>query len=151
MSKQYTITRATEFQRSEGLIGSIGVVTAHGDDDMQVNDGYHTMDELYNHRITLYIALAKALKGLSDASKEVGEDSSIVIPVWRSKYHSDGELCFGTGTQFILGIFSEKGEQISYHIPIERWSECDFADTLEKAPEWDGHNSNDVIKRLKEL
>lgn len=70
---------------------------------------------------------------------------------WRSKYHSDGELCFGTGTQFVLGIKELKGEQITYHIPIERWEETNFARTLEKAPEWDGHSSADVLKRLKEL
>lgn len=71
--------------------------------------------------------------------------------IWRSKNHSDGEICFGTGTQFVLGIEKEKGKQITYHIPIERWDETDFAETLEIAPEWDGHSSNDVLERLKSL
>lgn len=102
-------------------------------------DGYHTFDELYDHRITLYIALCGNI---------IRYGQTIA---WRSKKHSDGELCFGTGTQFILGIGKEQGEQISYHIPIERWNETNFAETLEKAPEWDGHTSEDVLNRLKAL
>lgn len=88
----------------------------------------------------MYITLCKALYHFGHAQR-----------VWRSKYHSDGSLCFGTGTQFVLGIGSEKGTQITYHIPIERWSETDFAKELAKAPEYDGHSSDDVIERLKKL
>jgi len=103
-------------------------------------DGYHTFDELYDHRISLYIALCKSLNSDDE-----------YYQVWRSKKHSDGELCFGTGTQFIMGIGKKVGEQISYHIPIERWNETDFAESLEIAPEFDGHSSDDVITRLKSL
>lgn len=102
-------------------------------------DGYHTFTELYDHRITLYISLCAAQRLFTD--KEV----------WRSKRHSDGEMCFGTGTQYILGIGTKKGEQISYHIPIDRWDETNFAVTFDKAPEFDGHTSDDVIKRLMSL
>jgi len=102
-------------------------------------DGYHTFEELYNHRITLYITLCSVLMTHS------------CLTIWRSKRHSDGELCFGTGTQFVLGISEMKGRQITYHIPIERWEETAFALTYEKAPDWDGHSSDDVITRLKTL
>jgi hypothetical protein len=102
-------------------------------------DGYHTFDELYDHRITLYICLCEALVHAGSTS------------VWRSKRHSDGELPFGTGTQYILGIGKNEGSQITYHIPIERWEESGSAETLEKAPEWDKHTSDDVLKRLKSL
>lgn len=102
-------------------------------------DGYHTFQELYDHRITLYLTLCRALYGLYQG------------PVWRSKRHSDGELCFGTGSQFVLGIGKEAGKQITYHIPIERWAEADFAETLDIAPTWDEHSSDDVIDRLKTL
>ncbi len=103
-------------------------------------DGYHTFDELYDHRITLYIALCKQY------ARDRFEGT-----IWRSKKHSDGEICFGTGTQFVLGIGKEKGSQITYHIPIERWNETNFAETLEIAPEWDKHTSDDVIQRIKAL
>lgn len=45
----------------------------------------------------------------------------------------------------------EAGTQITYHLPIDRWEECSFAETLDKAPKWDGHTSADVITRLKNL
>lgn len=122
-------------------------------------DGYHTFNELYDHRITLYIALCKKLNSEDDTNKSLKafkegfafDVKGWIRKIWRSKKHSDGELCFGTGTQFILGINKGKGEQISYHIPIERWNETVFAETLEKAPEFDGHTSDDVLERLKKI
>lgn len=102
-------------------------------------DGYHTFDELYDHRITLFIVLCDYLA------------CETKLKIWRSKRHSDGELCFGTGTQYVLGIGTIPGKQITYHIPIERWEETRFAETMETAPEWDGHTSDDVIERLKKL
>ena len=118
--------------------------------NLEVSDGYHTFDELYDHRITLYIALCRTIKQISDLSLEMGS-KPLTIPVWRSKKHSNGEVCFGTGTQFILGIGAGKGDQITYHIPIDRWDETDFAETLDQAPEWDGHTSAEVLERLKNL
>lgn len=114
-------------------------------EDIHCSDGYHSMDELYDHRIMLYIALCRL-----QASGNQCDDFNL-HSVWRSKRHSDGELCFGTGTQFVLGIDRQPGKQITYHIPIERWEETDFAQTLDKAPEWDGHTSNDVLQRLNSL
>ena len=102
------------------------------------SDGYHTFDELYDHRITLYIALCKQL-----ADKEGFEPY-----VWRSELHSDGSRFDGW---FILGIEEGKGAQITYHLPMSRWAETGFAATLDRAPEWDGHTPPDVLKRLKEL
>lgn len=110
----------------------------------KVSDGYHTIDELYDHRITLYIALANAQHTI------YGEFGGMTDfhAVWRSKLHSDGTSYDGW---FILGIRKEKGRQITYHIPLERWDETDFADTLENAPEWDGHTSANVLSRVKNL
>jgi hypothetical protein len=68
--------------------------------------------------------------------------------VWRTKVHSDGLILDGW---FILGINKKSGNQITYHIPLSRWKETDFAETLEKAPEYDGHTSDDVLLRLKTL
>ena len=104
-------------------------------DEVEISDGYHTFTQLYDHRITLYIALCKKIY--------------LSAPiVWRSKLHSDGSSWDGW---FILGIYTEKGKQITYHLPIERWNETNFAMTLDKAPEYDGHTSEDVLERLKDL
>jgi hypothetical protein len=101
-------------------------------------DGYHTFEELYDHRITLFITLCR-----------VYDDTHFPGDSWRSKVHRDGSMYQG---QFILGLFKEKGRQITYHVPIERWKETEFvAETLGRTPEWDGHSSADVIDRLKQL
>lgn len=110
----------------------------HGNKDCDC-DGYHTFGELYDHRIALYIALCRLLS-----------ENVTAFEVWRSRKHSDGELAFG-GTWFVLGVGKEKGKQITYHLPIERWEDTKFAETLEKAPEWDFHSSDDALKRLEEF
>lgn len=114
-------------------------------------DGYHTFTELYDHRITIYIALCKAAWGMDLVSKNahnIGMKNPVFFPVWRSQWHSDGSSMDGW---FVLGIGKEKGEQITYHLPNSRWDEVSFAETLEKAPEFDGHTSDDVLKRLANL
>lgn len=108
----------------------ITTVVAEGN-DVSVSDGYHTMDELYDHRIRLWITLCRK-SGIS----------------WRSKLHADGTMFDG---DFILGIGKAEGDQITYHLPIGYWAECDFAEELEHAPEWDGHTPGDVLKRLRDL
>jgi len=50
-----------------------------------------------------------------------------------------------------MGIGKESGEQITYHLPESLWGKTDFADTLEKAPQYDYHTSNDVLNRLMDL
>lgn len=93
-------------------------------------DGYHTFNELYEHRIRLWIELAR------------------FHWVWRTKIHSDGSQWDGW---FILGYSRGAGEQITYHLPMRYWDECDFANTRKKAPKYDGHTSYDVLERLKTL
>lgn len=105
-----------------------------------ISDGYHTFGELYDHRITLYIALLKLRT--SDCSWGWRKGA------WRTKTHSDGSVWDGW---FVLGLFEEPGKQITYHLPMDRWDETEFAETLDKAPEYDGHTSADVLQRLKEL
>lgn len=101
-------------------------------DANQVSDGYHTFGELYDHRIQLFILVVQREKRLQ---------------VWRSQTHSDGSVWPGW---FLLGIGKQAGYQITYHLPVSKWDECGCAETLDKAPEWDGHTSTDVLQRLKE-
>ena len=113
----------------------MNTITIKGN-DLQVFDGDHTFEELYDHRIALFIALAR------EVSKQC------VSSIWRSHRHSDGGSCEGW---FLLGIGTSKGQQITYHIPGDRWRETNFAETLDKAPEFDGHTSADVLQRLKRM
>ena len=107
-----------------------------------LSDGYHTFDELYEHRIVNYMALCRQLSRYSAALLRRTN------PVWRTRIHSDGTEWPGW---FILGIFTEPGKQITYHLPMSKWDECDFAQRLNTAPKWDGHTSADVLERLKNL
>jgi hypothetical protein len=111
-----------------------------GCDTNKISDGYHTFGELYDHRIEIFIALCK--------ERFMNPSRAYLHGVWRSKAHSDGSVWEGW---FILGIGEDNGEQITYHLPISRWDDCGFAETLGKSPEWDGHTSNDVLQRLQQL
>lgn len=138
--KKYTITNSNQIvseKRADGLAIEWGF---EGPDNMQVSDGYHTMDELYEHRIALYIALTKEIE------KNAPYDTD--KKVWRSKLHDDGSEFEGW---FVLGIGKEKGKIITYHLPNAKWDEVSFAETLDRAPEFDGHTPADVLERLKTL
>lgn len=149
-TKQQTIEdlmtrfRGQTFSDSEGVEGFLEEILEEArvmgrmDVTGKTSDGYHTFDELYDHRITLYIALCKIMASRYSTYKNI----------WRSKLHSDGTSFDGW---FILGINKTAGKQITYHLPLERWEETNFAETLEKAPEFDGHTSADVLKRIKEI
>lgn len=106
-------------------------------ENVQISDGYHTFDELYQHRFALYLALCKVI------SQTTG-----IGTVFRAKTHSNGTSYEGW---FLLGMFQTAGKQISYHLPLEWWESANFAETLEVAPAFDGHTSRDVIERVKLL
>lgn len=95
----------------------------------RVSDGYHTFEELYSHRNELFVLILSFVK-----------DSA-----WKSKYDSDGTHFDGW---FVAGIFKDSGEQITYHLPIRYWHKLSFITTLDKAPTFDGHTSDDVLNRL---
>lgn len=130
----FTVKELREAMLESFVAGSESKITEN------TSDGYHTFKELYEHRITLFIALLRKITMLLPAS----ESSHI----WKSKLHSDGTMYDGW---FILGIYKEPGKQITYHLPIDKWNETQFAEPLDKAPEWDGHTPEDVIKRLQTL
>lgn len=105
-----------------------------------ISDGYHTFGELYEHRIVLFITLCNFLYSKAHC---INTDQ---LP-WKSKKHSDGSELEGW---FIAGIGKEEGKQITYHLPIDRWDELRVV-AYDKAPKWDGHTPDDVIKRLLNL
>ena len=98
-----------------------------------LSDGYHTFNELYDHRHILWINMLK-----------------ITPNAWISSRHSDGSTFEGW---FISGIQLPTGD-VTYHLPIKYWNliihRCPNVELLEIAPEWDGHTSKDVLSRLLE-
>jgi len=131
-------------QTKEQVINA--AIKQDGVDTNLISDGYHTFGELYEHRIVLYIILLRTAEAQMDGMN--AEPLYDKGTFWKSKAHSDGSVWDGW---FILGAFTEPGKQITYHLPIEKWDECFFAKELDKAPEWDGHTSADVLERLKNL
>lgn len=101
------------------------------EDKGNISDGYHTFNELYDHRCTLFLALMKAHKGIS----------------WISSAHYDGSTMDGW---FVAGMELPTG-MVTYHLPSSMWSlACETgAKPLVRAPEFDGHTSADVVKRIQ--
>lgn len=95
------------------------------------SDGYHTFNELYEHRNILFISLMKLNPSIS----------------WRANNHEDGTMFDGW---FIAGMHLPSGD-ISYHLPRSEWEELDGygIPTNRNAPHWDGHSPDDVVKRLR--
>lgn len=112
-----------------------------------ISDGYHTFGELYEHRTQLFVTICKIISGLKRL-KLLSMSLPNDLQVWKSFKHSDGSEISGW---FIMGIAKTKGEQITYHLPMSKWEDVDFAEVLDIAPEWDGHTPEDVLKRLKLL
>ena len=103
-----------------------------------LSDGYHTYRELYDFRkvynAVLFNEWAKQSK----------------YQVHRSERHHDGELCFGGGWFIVVAILPNG--QISNHYKMEDWGLFISVPTTDKALfEYDGHDSKDVLMRLKFL
>lgn len=129
------------FQEQEAQeIESINFNIQHAKDKgfsvVGISDGCNTLGDLYSHNIALFKALCIQLM-----------NGSSLIKVWKSKLHSDGSHLEGW---FIAGISTEYGKQITYHAPMSEWDIWP-GEQLENAPEWDGHTSADVLKRLAKL
>lgn len=95
------------------------------------SDGYHTFDELYDHRCLLFIELMRSRPEQS----------------WRANNHDDGTMFDGW---FVAGIHLPTGD-ITYHLPADMWEMLDNSNiqTTLRAPKWDGHTPSDVVKRLR--
>ena len=104
-------------------------IVGHDERVGKVSDGYHTFDELYNHRHMLFTALMRSHPDLS----------------WRSKLHHGGDMF---DDYFIAGMDLPDCGYITYHMPMSMWDLCAGIKELQRAPEWDGHSSDDVLRRL---
>ena len=96
-----------------------------------LSDGYHTFNELYHHRAILFSVICNEHPDIS----------------WKSKLHHGGTMFDG---MFIVGINTPEG-QATYHYDINPYWDMFRVRELEKAPEWDGHTSEQAIERIAGL
>lgn len=99
----------------------------------QLTDGYHTMEELYDHRRALTAVLAAAAATAGDS--------------WRSKAHHPEDSPMFEGGYFIVGIKLPTGV-ITYHYKLSHWDDFAAVPELEHAPKWDGATPDDTVNRL---
>lgn len=93
------------------------------EDKGEISDGYHTFNELYFHRMTLFAVICNQNKELA----------------WKSLKHEDGSMF---DDFFIVGIDTPAG-QYTYHYHIKHWKKFNVKEIL-KAPKYDGHKPDDV-------
>ena len=94
----------------------------------EVSDGYHTFNELYEHRALLFAALFNT-----------GDH-----PCAKSQYDSLGRKM---KDWFLVYVELPTG-QISYHLEMKHW-DLFVGNEVESIKDYDGHNSSDVVDRLK--
>lgn len=89
----------------------------------EISDGYHTFDELYEHRTALFATICNMLPKLS----------------WKSFKHDDGTMYDNC---FIAGIHTPEGDY-SYHCDNKYFYMFALTPEVEKAPPFDGHKPCD--------
>jgi len=118
------------------------------------SDGYHTFKELYEIRKAYNVALFNEWGGKKEFSIDItgGRAKSISktkYNVHKSWKHHDGELCFGGGW-FIVVAMLPTG-QISNHYKSEDWDLFKIPEVEKALFPFDGHTTEDIIKRLIQL
>ena len=91
----------------------------------EFTDEYHSFRDLYTQRMYLTALAFNSNPSIS----------------WKSKEHSDDSMFPG---YFIVGITTPQG-QYTYHYKLEHWDLFKVPE-LERAPEWDGHTSKDILR-----
>jgi hypothetical protein len=101
-------------------------------DSGEISDGFHTFNELYDHRCTLFLALMSSNPALS----------------WISAKHHDGSEWEGW---FIAGMELPTGD-VTYHLPTSMMGAAmnTGCRVLDCGKEWEGHTASDVVTRLRE-
>ena len=98
----------------------------------QVSDGFHTFNELYDHRQILFCKLLSAFPQMS----------------WKSRKHDDGSMFDGPENWFIAGMELPTG-MVTYHLEGRFWEQAECPEK-EFAPQWDGHTAADVVTRFSD-
>lgn len=124
---QHSYETSYDYDKTVELLSDLPAVKIDGD----TSDGYHTFNELYDHRAKLFSVIVR--------------DHSELC--WKSKLHHDGTMYDG---MFIVGINTPQG-QASYHYDIDPYWDMFRCKEMERAPEWDGHTPEEAINRIAAL
>lgn len=116
---------------TEGINNQILKYKKLGWSTKDISDKWHTFEELYYHRMILFLTIQLAYKNKS----------------WKSKQHHDGTMF---DDSFIVGINTPEG-QYSYHYDLEFWDMFKEIKEIEYAPEYDGHKPSDITRLLSIL
>jgi hypothetical protein len=146
--------RASLLTKAQEAINNV-----HKDDVEKLSDNFHSFKELYEFRTVYNAALfnewakmyyynleMKEKQGFNIDIEEAKKSSYYVHKSWK---HFDGELCFGGGW-FIVSAMLPSG-LISNHYKAKDWDLFKIPEVEKALFEFDGHDSKDVLKRLKEL
>lgn len=101
----------------------------------ETSDGYHTFNELYEHRHALFALIVN-----------IAAENGMEASAWKTWRNQEGEKWDGW---FIAGLDTFYG-QISYHMPAEWWDRV-IAPEIERNANYDGHTSKDVLNRLRAM
>ena len=93
----------------------------------KISDGFHTLEELYEHRTVLLAVVVNLLPSC----------------FFKSRKHEDGSMF--PGYFIVMGTLCSG--QISYHCEERYWDLFKCGET-EFAAKWDGHSSDDVLDRI---
>lgn len=115
--------------------GFVSDTLSSADEIGDLSDGFHTYNELYDFR-KVYNAML-----FNEWSRKDKYN------VYKSKRHSDGELCFGGGW-FVVSATLPTG-QITNHYEMKDWDLFEVEEK-EMADEWDGHTPQQALERMLE-
>lgn len=101
------------------------------DDIGDLSDGFHTFNDLYYQRCVLFSQVVADHKDRA----------------WKTRFHEDGEPCFGGGW-FLVTVDTPEGAY-GYHYEDKYWDYFD-CEEIPRAKHWDGYTDKDV-KRLWSL
>lgn len=97
----------------------------------EVSDGYHTFNELYDHRAKLFAALC---------------NSVLKNYAWKSMNHHNPYEPMYDG-MFIVGVTTPYG-QATYHYDVDPYWDLFDVKTVDRAPVFDGHTPSEAIDRI---
>lgn len=121
------VERHREFELFARLADLIEPQPITGD----TSDGYHTFNELYDHRARLFSVVVRDRRETA----------------WKSRLHHDGTMYEG---MFIVGVETPQG-QATYHYDVDPYWGIFDCEALDRAPEWDGHTPEQAISRIASL